>query len=67
MTQQNKETTLCCPLCGSEEYLLSEKNSMLCAECGSFFEDLEQVVAFEPHINLVMAERKTVIPLHACH
>lgn len=34
---------LCCPLCGSEEYLLSESDSMLCAECGSFFEDVTQL------------------------
>lgn len=34
---------LCCPLCGSEEYLLSSSNSMLCAECGSFFENVTKL------------------------
>ncbi|MEZ8100865.1 hypothetical protein [Vibrio bivalvicida] len=35
---------LCCPLCGSEEYLLSDSNNMLCAECGSFFENVTQFI-----------------------
>lgn len=34
---------LCCPLCGSEEYLLSDNNNMLCVECGSFFENVTQL------------------------
>lgn len=34
---------LCCPLCGSQEYLLSESDNMLCAECGSFFESVSQI------------------------
>lgn len=35
--------TLCCPLCGSEDYLLSESDDMLCAECGSFFNDVTHI------------------------
>lgn len=54
---QNDNKTLCCPLCGSEEYLLSEKNSMLCAECGSFFEDIDQVVAAMPQIQFAMRSK----------
>ena len=54
---QNDNKTLCCPLCGSEEYLLSEKHSMLCAECGSFFEDVDQVVAAKPQIQFAMRSK----------
>lgn len=39
---------LCCPLCGSEEYLLSESDSMLCAECGSFFEHVTELTSTPP-------------------
>lgn len=38
-----EQTILCCPLCGSQEYLLSESDSMLCAECGSFFESVSKI------------------------
>lgn len=40
---QKHNDVLCCPLCGSEEYLLSESDNMLCAKCGSFFEDVTQL------------------------
>ncbi len=36
-------TPLCCPLCGHDEYLLSDKNQFLCAKCGAYFEDVTQV------------------------
>ena len=48
MESKQDEKILCCPLCGSEEYLLSETGSMLCAQCGTFFEDIEQAVALQP-------------------
>ncbi|WP_070966244.1 hypothetical protein [Vibrio sonorensis] len=35
--------TLCCPLCGSDEYLLSEKDTMLCAGCGSTFNNVSKL------------------------
>lgn len=37
------DNVLCCPLCGCEEYLLSSANSMLCAGCGSFFENVTKL------------------------
>lgn len=39
------DNVLCCPLCGSDEYLLSDNDSMLCAGCGSFFENVTQLRA----------------------
>ncbi|MFA0412184.1 hypothetical protein [Vibrio renipiscarius] len=33
-----------CPLCGSDEYLLSGSGSMLCSECGSFFENINLIM-----------------------
>ncbi|KJY83840.1 hypothetical protein TW81_05795 [Vibrio galatheae] len=40
---EKRNDVLCCPLCGSEEYLLSDTNNMLCAVCGSFFENVTQL------------------------
>lgn len=57
MTQPHLEHSLCCPLCGSEEYLLSEKNKMLCAECGSFFEDIDQIEIQQPPVQLLIHQR----------
>lgn len=37
----------CCPLCGSDEYLMSGSGSMLCAKCGSFFENIHLIVSSE--------------------
>lgn len=33
---------LLCPLCGSEEYLLSDKNTMLCGGCGAMIDNVDQ-------------------------
>lgn len=67
MSQNNQLQTLCCPLCGSEEYLLSEKNSMLCAECGSFFEDVDQIVTAMPQIQFAMRSKGRMEVLRAFH
>lgn len=32
-----------CPLCGSEEYLLSDSNTLICANCGCLIENVDQV------------------------
>lgn len=48
--KENKASTIdhqCCPLCGSDEYLMSGSGSLLCAECGSFFENVHQVISSE--------------------
>lgn len=37
----------CCPLCKCDEFLISNSGSMLCAQCGSFFESVHLVVAVE--------------------
>ncbi|MDN3611693.1 hypothetical protein QWZ16_19010 [Vibrio ostreicida] len=47
--KNNSAGQLCCPLCGSEEYLLSDEDSLLCVQCGSFFEDVKQVMT-EPDV-----------------
>lgn len=39
---------LSCPLCGNQEYLISDSNKMICGGCGTFFDDLKQVVAALP-------------------
>ena len=36
------QSSLCCPLCGSDEYLLSDKNQFLCAGCGTFLDDVSK-------------------------
>ncbi len=41
----DKHPTLICPLCGHDDYLLSEHNQFLCATCGTFFDDVASVVA----------------------
>lgn len=46
--EKTSNDVLCCPLCGSEEYLLSSSDKMLCAECGSFFEDIKTIVNEQP-------------------
>ena len=33
-----------CPLCHCDEFLISDSGSMLCAQCGSFFENVRQIV-----------------------
>ncbi|USD35322.1 MULTISPECIES: hypothetical protein [Vibrio] len=48
MESNQDDKVLCCLLCGSEEYFLSEADSMLCAQCGAFFEDIKQVVVTQP-------------------
>ncbi|KOO15928.1 hypothetical protein AKJ18_07205 [Vibrio xuii] len=49
MTSEHTDhDVLCCPLCGSEEYLLSSNDKMLCAECGSFFEDIKSIIITQP-------------------
>ncbi|NVD07864.1 hypothetical protein FCU94_13315 [Vibrio sp. JPW-9-11-11] len=50
-TNLNEQPTLCCPLCGSQEYLLSESDNMLCAECGSFFESVTQITPLSPSLS----------------
>lgn len=47
-TDTKQDDVLCCPLCGSEEYLLAASDKMLCAECGSFFEDVSQITPSQP-------------------
>ncbi|MDA0148492.1 hypothetical protein [Vibrio sp. LaRot3] len=47
-----------CPLCGNDEYLVSNSGSMLCAGCGSFFENVHQMVATEP------MQIKAATPIH---
>ncbi|GAB2650152.1 hypothetical protein [Vibrio panuliri] len=37
-----------CPLCNCDELMLSDSGAMLCAQCGSFFKDVKQIVSFEP-------------------
>ena len=64
MTQHKSENTLCCPLCGREEYLLSEKNKMLCAECGSFFEDIDKIVVQQPPVQLLIHQRLNRVAAH---
>ncbi|GAA5646821.1 hypothetical protein Vpro01_02584 [Vibrio proteolyticus] len=40
----NANATLCCPLCESEEFLISENShNMLCAHCGSFLQNINQI------------------------
>ncbi|MBA5763247.1 hypothetical protein H2O73_12865 [Vibrio sp. 404] len=36
-----------CPLCNCDEFLISNSGSLLCAGCGSLFEDVQQIVATE--------------------
>ncbi len=36
-----------CPLCYGDEFLISDSGSMLCGQCGSFFENVHKVVARE--------------------
>lgn len=68
MSHNNNDETLCCPLCGSDEYLLSEKNSMLCAECGSFFEDVDKIAIHQAPIQLLVHQRLTRVGTsHAYH
>ena len=46
--KETKAATLepqCCPLCGCDEYLISDSGSMLCAGCGSFFENVHQILS----------------------
>ncbi|WP_244204666.1 hypothetical protein [Vibrio rhodolitus] len=44
-----------CPLCNCDEFLISESGSFLCAQCGSFFENVNHIVshqAFTPTSSL---------------
>lgn len=36
-----------CPLCNCDEFLISNSGSLLCAGCGSLFENVQQIVASE--------------------
>ncbi|WP_428776039.1 hypothetical protein [Vibrio sp.] len=45
-TLPTTEFPLCCPLCESDEFLISEQgDKMLCARCGSFLDNLQQMEA----------------------
>ncbi|WP_159652961.1 hypothetical protein [Vibrio atypicus] len=67
-SSRSQDKSLCCPLCGSEEYLLSDKNNMLCAECGSFFEDVDKIVVHQPPVQLLIQSRMTRVSTnHAYH
>lgn len=60
MESNQDEQVLCCPLCGSEEYLLSETDSMLCAQCGTFFEDIKHVVVTQPIVTPKLTKQISV-------
>lgn len=48
--KENRSTTQDinhCPLCNCDEFLISDSGSLLCASCGSFFENVHQIVAME--------------------
>lgn len=64
MTKPNNEETLYCPLCGSDEYLLSNTNKFLCAECGSFFEDVDKIIVHQPHVQLLIHQRLNRLATH---
>jgi len=57
-SEHTEHDVLCCPLCGSEEYLLSSNDKLLCAECGSFFEDIKSVVITQPCVPHISACHK---------
>lgn len=67
MSHNDNDETLRCPLCGSDEYLLSDNNSMLCAGCGSFFEDVDKIAIQCASIQLLIHQRLTRIGTSHAH
>ncbi|RTZ17404.1 hypothetical protein EJ063_01080 [Vibrio aquaticus] len=67
-TDTKQDDVLCCPLCGSEEYLLAASDKMLCAECGSFFEDVSQITPTQPalpHVSVSLQQAAfRALPAH---
>ncbi len=64
--EQNSEV-LRCPLCGGEEYLLSDNNTMLCASCGVLVQITHQLHAVNSsveHSSLLCGPRLNSAHIH---
>ncbi|WP_161987070.1 hypothetical protein [Vibrio ponticus] len=58
------EDVECCPLCNSDEFLISSAGSMLCAQCGSFFESVHLIVptvTYQANVDSMISRTPSVL------